>query len=152
MFKLSRRSFCRHLASAVLLTSCLLPLVRPAEAARRFNPNSPKGTFVGTFASSIGPANGTLTIKITADKPIRFVPTARNLAGTFQWAGRKAQKFTGTYLIDARRVGLSSKDARGSTTHTAIQMDLSADGTALVGGYSTNVDGDDGGSVTLTRQ
>ena len=147
----SRRLYIKHTATAFLLTLCVLPLGQGAQAAKRFNPDSPKGTFIGTFTSTNGQHTGSITIKITADKRNRYVPNANTLTGTIQFAGSKSQKITGTFLIPIRRVALALKDTRHDTLHTNVQSDLSADGTTIAGVYSTNVAGEEDGTVTLTR-
>jgi hypothetical protein len=136
----------------LVLATCLLPLSHCAHAAKHFNPDSPKGTFIGTFTSTNGQHSGTITLKITSDKRNRFVPNANTLAGTIQFAGSKSQKIIGTYLVPVRRVALALKDTRHGTLHTNVQSDLSADGTTITGVYLTNVAGEEDGTVTLTRQ
>jgi hypothetical protein len=138
-------------ATALLLSAGALSVVRPADAAKHFNPDSPKGTFIGTFTSTNGQHSGAITLKITSDKRNRFVPNANTLAGTIQFAGSKSQKIIGTYLVPIRRVALALKDNRHNTLHTNVQSDLSADGTTITGVYLTNVAGEEDGTVTLTR-
>lgn len=154
MVKIScTRRFVSHAASVILLSVGVLPLGRIAEAAKPkpFNPDSAKGTFTGTFASFNGQHTGNLTLKITADKRIRQVPNVGTLAGTAQFTGGKSQKIIGTFIIPIRRVAIALKEKKNSTIHTNFQLDLSQDGTTLTGVYATNVNGDEDGTLTLTR-
>lgn len=150
----SRRRFLTQAASALLLSAGVLPFARSAGAAKPkpFNPDSPKGAFVGSFTSENGMHTSDLAIKITKDKRIPQVLNVATLSGTIKYAGGKTQKLEGTFIIPIRRVSLIIKEKKGATVHTAFALDLSPDGTTLTGAYSTNAGGDEVGTLSLTRQ
>jgi hypothetical protein len=131
----------------------LSPTLRPA-SAKPADPNSPKGSFSGTYISDDETLSGPIKLSITS---VKNSP----VAGTLQVKGKltigskvKNKPYTGTYMVADRSIVGGTLVPRGYAG--SFSGTLSQDGKTLTGewGYNTIPQDSDQhqGTATMSRR
>lgn len=132
-FPLNRRRFLRGALTVLAAASCILPAAAPAGARPRpqADPNSPKGTFSGTYTSVMTEGKtGTLIVKVTQDKAVRGTSGIRKAGALLTLDSViKNKKAVGGYAVNERVLSIGTPVRKGLAL--SVVCILSEDGSTL---------------------